>query len=104
MNAQLLPTISHIILPRFQVDMTGSGLSGGGRTPAPPPPSSTTITPRPYRTGVTGNVMDMNAFVTDMKGYWPLASTAGAKYSTVWRQWHAVGTVFLLASLALFWG
>jgi hypothetical protein len=53
---------------------------------------------------VTGNVMDMNAFVTDMHGYWPLASSAGAKYSTVWRQWHAVGTVFLLASLALFWG
>ncbi len=63
---------------------------------------------RPYRSGVSANVMDMDAFVTDMKGYWPLTTTSGAS-STFSRvdnnmQIHLMAAVFLLSSLMIFWG
>jgi len=142
---------------RVQIDMSAQGLFGAGtsggikpgglyyRPPALLPPSTT---PLPYRANISADAMDLQAFVTDLHGYWtyspggaitsttsPVTSGAGTLLlrggsSNRWQQcrdslqqasqgkgsmveaarcsfalshFHLVGTIFLAASLMLFW-
>jgi hypothetical protein len=99
--------------------MTSSGLSGGGSNPPPSIRENQGDTPRPYKTGVLSGMMDMDAFVTDMSGYWPAAPPAtsaaqrmhaaqclaggGGGKCVSFLQRHIVAAIFALGSVMLFW-
>jgi hypothetical protein len=52
-----------------KIDMTGNGIAGRTEPPpTPAPPSSVFV---PYRPDIQQGVMDMGAFVNDLRAYWP---------------------------------
>ena len=60
---------------RVKIDMTGNGIAGLPEAPQPP---SSTGTFRPYRTGIQEGLIDMDAFVNDLKIFWPGSTPASS--------------------------
>ena len=67
------------LIGRIQVLMGANDDRGPPIVPVPAPPPPVYPSAPPYRPGIQGGVMDMEAFVTDMKGYWPIASSPAAR-------------------------
>jgi len=75
--------------------MTSNGISGEipVKTPAPG------AVYKPYREGIQPGVIDMKAFVNDLRTFWPRKASSSSAASTL----HSNSAIFLLtaASIAL---